>query len=467
MKSYIDLIEQTFDFPTPEFRVEDNELFFNEVPLTDVIEEFGTPLKLTYLPKISQNIQNSKRIFRNSIKKHKYEGTYTYCYCTKSSHFSFVLEEALKNDIHIETSSAFDIPIIRNLHAQGKIKKDGYILCNGFKRPLYKEYITGLLNDGFENCIPILDNLKEMEHYEEHVKGEYQVGIRMAADEEPNFEFYTSRLGIRYNDVVQHYKENIKPSKKAKLKLLHFFINTGIKDTAYYWSELSRFVYKYCELKKICPDLDTIDVGGGFPIKTSLTFEFDYQYMVDQIIENIQWICQKNNVPVPNIMTEFGSYTVGESGAVLYSVIDQKLQNDKELWYMIDGSFITHLPDAWGLNQKYIMLAINKWDDPFHKVNLGGLTCDSMDYYNSEAHTSEVFMPKIEDEETLYLGFFHTGAYQESLGGYGGIQHCLIPAPKHVIIDKNKNGQFNYRLFAPEQESSSMLKTLGYSLDPK
>jgi arginine decarboxylase len=467
MKSYIDLIEQTFDFPTPEFRVEDNELFFNEVPLMDVIEEFGTPLKLTYLPKISQNIQNSKRIFRNSIKKHKYEGTYTYCYCTKSSHFSFVLEEALKNDIHIETSSAFDIPIIRNLHAQGKIKKEGYILCNGFKRPLYKQNITELLNDGFHNCIPILDNLKEMEHYEEHVKGEYQVGIRMAADEEPNFEFYTSRLGIRYNDVVQHYKENIKTSKKAKLKLLHFFINTGIKDTAYYWSELSRFVYKYCELKKICPELDTIDVGGGFPIKTSLTFEYDYQYMVDQIIENIQWICQKNNVPVPNIMTEFGSYTVGESGAVLYSVIDQKLQNDKELWYMIDGSFITHLPDAWGLNQKYIMMAVNKWDDPFHRVNLGGLTCDSMDYYNSEAHTSEVFMPKIENEETLYLGFFHTGAYQESLGGYGGIQHCLIPAPKHVIIDKNKNRQFNYRLFAPEQEHSTMLKTLGYSLDVK
>jgi len=463
MKSYIDLIEQTFDFPTQEFRVEENELFFNDVPLMDVIKEYGTPLKLTYLPRISQNIQNSKRFFRNAIKKRKYEGTYTYCYCTKSSHFSFVMEEALKNDIHIETSSAFDIPIIRRLHEEGKISKDTFILCNGFKRPLYTENISNLLNDGFSRCIPILDNLKELDYYEKNVKGNYQVGIRMAADEEPNFEFYTSRLGIRYNDVVQHYQEKIKPSKKAKLKLLHFFINTGIKDTAYYWSELSRFMYKYCELKKICPDLDTIDIGGGFPIKTSLTFEYDYQYMVDQIIENIQWICQKNNVPVPNIMTEFGSYTVGESGAVLYSVLDQKLQNDKELWYMIDGSFITHLPDAWGLNQKYIMLAVNKWEDPFHRVNLGGLTCDSMDYYNSEAHTSEVFMPKIQDDEQLYLGFFHTGAYQESLGGYGGIQHCLIPAPKHVIIDRDKDGKFNYKLFAPEQVSESMLKTLGYA----
>lgn len=463
MKTYIDLIEQTFDFPTEEFKVEKNELLFNNVPLMDIIRQYGTPLKLTYLPKISDQIQNAKRLFSNSMKKYNYKGHYTYCYCTKSSHFRFVLEEALKNDIHLETSSSFDIPIIRKLHDDGKIEKDTYIICNGFKRNLYLNYIKDLINDGFHNCVPILDNLNELDFFESNIEGEYKVGIRVAADEEPNFEFYTSRLGIRYNDITDLYKHRIAHSEKCQLKMLHFFINTGIKDTAYYWSELSRFMYKYCELKKICPELDTVDIGGGFPIKTSLQFEFDYQYIVDQIIENIQWICEKNNVPVPNIFTEFGSFTVGESGAVIYSVLDQKLQNDKELWYMIDGSFITHLPDAWGTNQKYIMLAINNWDNVFHKVNLGGLTCDSMDYYNSEAHTSEVFLPKLEPDETQYIGFFHTGAYQESLGGYGGIQHCLIPAPKHVIIDRDEDGEITTELFATEQDSETMLKILGFN----
>jgi len=462
MKSYIDLIEQTFEFPSEEFRVENNELIFNGVPLMEIIREYGTPMKITYLPKISEHIQNAKRIFNGAIKKYKYKGQYTYCYCTKSSHFQFVVEEALKNGIHLETSSAFDIEIIKDLYKREKIDKDIFIICNGYKRELYTNNITDLLNSGFRNCIPILDNLKELDAYDDSVKGHVKLGIRIAADEEPNFEFYTSRLGIRYNDVNTLYKERIKDNPKYSLKMLHFFINTGMKDTAYYWSELSRFVYKYCELKKVCPELDTIDIGGGFPIKTSMAFEYDYEYMADQVIENIQWICEKNNVPVPNIFTEFGSYTVGESGAVLYSVLDQKLQNDKELWYMIDGSFITHLPDAWGLNQKYIMMAVNNWDNPHHKVNLGGLTCDSMDYYNSEAHTSEVFLPRIEDGETQYIGFFHTGAYQESLGGYGGIQHCLIPAPKHVIIDRDADGKIITRLFAPEQTSESMLKILGY-----
>ena len=461
MRKYKDLIDQTYDFPTKEFKVKQDVLHFHGVSLMEIIEAYGTPLKLTYLPKISENIHFAYEIFENAIKKLNYEGSYTYAYCTKSSHFRFVLEEALANRSHIETSSAFDIPLIRSLHKSGELTKDHYILCNGFKRPLYLQYVTELLNEGFKNCIPILDNLNELDHYHSQVESDFQVGIRVAADEEPNFGFYTSRLGIRYGDILPYYNEKIKGTN-AKLKMLHFFINTGIKDTAYYWSELSRFIYKYCELKKICPELDTIDIGGGFPIKNSLAFEYDYAYMAEQIVENIQWVCKKNHVPVPNIFTEFGSYTVGESGATIYSVLDQKLQNDKELWYMMDGSFITHIPDVWGSNQKFILLPVNHWKSHYHKVNLGGLTCDSMDYYDSEAHISEVFLPQYDEKETLYFGFFNTGAYQESLGGYGGIQHCLIPAPKHVIVKKDKEGNLNHQLFANEQESEAMMKILGY-----
>ena len=462
MDRYIDLIEQTFYFPTEEFKVENYELSFNNVPIMDIVEKYGTPLKLTYLPKISSQIQKAKRIFNEAIKNNNYSGNYNYCYCTKSSHFQFVLEEALKNNIHIETSSAFDIPIVRILTEKGKINKNSFVLCNGFKTSQYTQNICDLINDGFDNCIPILDNMEELEAYEKGIKHECKIGIRMATDEEPKFEFYTSRLGVNYNAVVDFYLNKIKTNKKFKLKMLHFFINTGIKDTTYYWSELSRFVHKYCELKKICPDLDSIDIGGGWPIKTSVHFDYNYEYMADQVVKTIKRVCDENGVETPNIFTEFGSFTVGESGAVIYSVLGDKLQNDKELWYMIDSSFITTLPDVWGLNQKYILLAVNNWDKPYQKIKIGGITCDSMDYYNSEAHLSMVFLPKVEKERKQYLGFFHTGAYQESLGGYGGIQHCLLPAPKHVLISQDADGAIKTKLYAPEQTEESMLKILGY-----
>ena len=98
---YEDLIKQTFEFPQPGFDVQDNELYFNEIPLMDIIEQYGTPLKITYLPKISEQIQKAKIMFNVGMAKADYKGKYVYCYCTKSSQFSFVLEEVLKNDVHI------------------------------------------------------------------------------------------------------------------------------------------------------------------------------------------------------------------------------------------------------------------------------------------------------------------------------------------------------------------------------
>jgi len=462
--SYLSLIKQSVNFPQEGFDLQDDTLVFNDVPLIDIIHQYKTPLKISYIPKISQQIQKARKLFQVAMAKADYKANYFYCYCTKSSHFQFVLEEVLKNQVHIETSSAFDIPIIKELHARGLFNKDTYIICNGYKRRIYKQYITELINEGF-NVIPVLDHFNEIDYYQKHVKKDkISLGIRISTEEEPSFPFYTSRLGIRNSDIVPLVKEKIAPNPKFELRILHFFINTGIKDTLYYWNELNKCLQVYKKVKEICPELNGLNIGGGMPIRTSLNFDYDYEYMVEEIISQIKIFCEENEIPEPDIFTEFGSFTVGESGAAIYSIIDQKQQNDREKWYFIDSSFITTLPDTWGINQKFILLAINYWDRPAIPVNLGGLTCDSMDFYNTEAHINQVYLPEIypTDKEPLYIGFFHTGAYQESLSGYGGIQHCLIPAPKHVLIDRDENGKLKTRLFAKEQSYKSMMKILVY-----
>ena len=463
---YQDLIEQTFEWPQQEFSTEDSELLWHDIPVMEIIKQYGTPLKVTYLPKISEHIQKSKRMFNVAMAKVDYQGDYHFCYCTKSSHFQFVLEEALRNDIHLETSSAFDINLIETLEEEGRITKDQFIVCNGYKRAQYTENIARMINNGWTNVIPVMDNREELDLLMEQVNPDnanpVKVGIRIAAEEEPKFEFYTSRLGIGYKEVVPMYKNYIQNIPNVELKMLHFFINTGINDTAYYWNELNKAVRVYIQLKKICPTLDSLNIGGGFPIKNSLSYAYDYEYMAEEIISQIKQICKAEGIEEPHIFTEFGSYTVGESGATFYSILGEKNKNDREKWFMIDSSFMTTLPDAWAINKRFIMLAINNWDHDYERVLLGGLTCDSDDYYNSEQHSNAIFLPKLKNDTPQYIGFFNTGAYQESIAGYGGLQHCLIPAPKHVVISLDANGDWNTRLFAKEQSYKSMLKILGY-----
>ena len=159
---YIDLIEQTFDFPQEEFEVSGSQLSFHNIDLMNLVQAYGTPLKFTYLPQISNNITKVKLWFSDAMEKHNYQGIYHYCYCTKSAHFKFILDEVLNNNIHIEISSAIDIDIVESLKNSGKINNQTFVLCNGFKREQYISNIGRLINNGHKNCIPIVDNYEEL-----------------------------------------------------------------------------------------------------------------------------------------------------------------------------------------------------------------------------------------------------------------------------------------------------------------
>lgn len=464
--SYFDLIEQSFYFPQEGFDLRDDQLTFHGVSLKHLIEKHGTPFRFIYLPKIGDQIKKARNLFNRAIKNNGYKGQYNFCYCTKCNHFYHVVNEALKHKVNIETSSSFDIDLILSLYNKGKLDKNRKIVCNGYKTDEYLKKIVSLYDAGFKNTILVLDSLNELERVLE-IKTDtvFKIGLRMAINEEAQSAYYTSRLGIPSREIVDFFTENIRDNKRVELKMLHFFVDSGIKDSPYYWGEFQKVLKLYVELKKESENLDSFNLGGGFPIRNHLGFEYDYEYMINEIIKNIKEVCATENIPEPDLYTEFGKYTVGEAGAIVFEVLEQKQQNDTETWYIINNSLMNTIPDAWSIQEKFILLPINKWGNEYKRVNIGGISCDHSDYYNSEDLNQEVLLPTYEssEKEPLYLGFFHTGAYQDSVSGYGGIKHCLIPSPKHVIIDRDAKGNIVDTVYREEQSVNEMFNILGYN----
>lgn len=464
---YFDLVDQSYYFPQEGFDLKDNYLDFNGISLKYLIEKYGTPFKIFYLPKISSQIKKARNLFNRALKKNNYKGKYHYCYCTKCCHFSHVVKTALSEKVHLETSSEFDIDLILKLLEEGVLNKNTILVHNGYKTKQYLEKIVKLNELGFKNSILVLDSkseLKRLKEVSKDIKLPLKIGIRMAIDEEPQSAYYTSRLGIRPSEIIDFYNSEIKDDDKFQLKMFHFFIDSGIKDNLYYWGEFQKALELFAELKMICPELKALNIGGGFPIRNNLDFNYDYEGVINEIVKNIKDVCENYSISHPDIFTEFGKYTVGESAAIIYSVLEQKMQNDRELWYMIDNSLMNTIPDAWSILEKFIMLPVNKWDNNYSKVNIGGISCDHSDYYNSEDFNQQIILPTFEndDEEPLYVGFFHTGAYQDSISGYGGIKHCLIPSPKVIIIDRDEKGNFTDYIYRNEQSVEDMLSILGY-----
>jgi arginine decarboxylase len=464
--TYFDLIEQTYYFPQEGFDLRDGSLTFHGVSLKHLIEKHGTPFRFIYLPKIGDQIKKAKNLFNRAIKNNGYKGKYHYCYCTKCNHFYHVINEALKHKVDLETSSSFDIDLILNLHARKKLDKERLIVHNGYKTEEYLMKIIKLQEAGFNNSMIILDSKKELDRLL-RIKTDHpiKIGLRMAINEEAQSAYYTSRLGIPPDEIIDFFKKEIRDNERVELKMLHFFVDSGIKDTLYFWGEFQKALNLYVKLKKESINLNSFNIGGGFPIRNQLGFEYSYEYMIGEIIINIKESCIKENVDEPDIFTEFGRYTVGEAGAIIFEVLEQKLQNDTETWYIINNSLMNTIPDAWSIHEKFILLPVNKWDNEYGRVNIGGISCDHSDYYNSEDLNQEVLLPRYnnKDKEPLYLGFFHTGAYQDSISGYGGIKHCLIPSPKHVIIDRDDKGNIIDHVYREEQSVTEMFNILGYN----
>ena len=463
--TYFDLIEQTYYFPQDGFDLRDGYLTFHGVSLKYLIEKYGTPFRLMYLPRIGDQIKKARNLFNRVINEYGYQGKYHFCYCTKCCHFHHVVTAAMQHQVNIETSSSFDIDLIEKLHEQGDFEKDRLIVHNGYKTDDYLKKMIRLQKQGFTNSVIVLDSMTELSRLLKFAgNARVKVGIRMAIDEEPQSAYYTSRLGIRHTEIVEFYKVHIQNNPKVELKMLHFFVDSGIKDSLYYWGEFKKAVDLYTDLRKLCPTLDSLNLGGGFPVRNHLGFEYDYEYIIREIVKNIQEACRADKVPEPDIFTEFGKYTVGESGAIIFKVLEQKQQNDAERWYIVDNSLMNTIPDAWSIHEKFILLPVNKWQNAYTRVNIGGISCDHSDYYNSEDFNQQIMLPEYsnKDEEPLYIGFFHTGAYQDSISGYGGIKHCLIPSPTHVIIDRDDKGNVIDYVYRHEQSVDDMLHILGY-----
>ncbi len=117
-------------------------MVWNGVDLLQQVKK-ASPVKISYLPKIREKIQYANKIFNSAIEKYFYDGNYIYSYCTKSSHFEFVLDQVISEGAQLELSSEFDIEIIEKLAESGKVSKKTLIICNGYKPT---GYLTKIIN---------------------------------------------------------------------------------------------------------------------------------------------------------------------------------------------------------------------------------------------------------------------------------------------------------------------------------
>ena len=449
--------------------VKNNALYYKDINLLDLVKKYNAPLEVAYTPMITEKIQYLKNLFNKKIKKYKYSNSYNYAYATKANYYSEVVLTALNDVDMLETSSAYDIGIIKALVDQGVIKKGFTVLCNGFKNEKYIETLEYLLSKGI-NVVPIIENEKEFDLISKLTNYKINVGLRYNSDFESRVIKNNFAIGEELNNRFGFGKDNlfemanrISECDNLTLKVFHFHFGGTITNIDNYIKGYSNIMQHYCELKRLHNTLEYFDFGGGFPVKYSLTYEFDYDKLVDGMIKFAKIICEKNGIECPKLIGEHGRFTVADHSFYIYKIDFTKEENYKN-WYIINGSLMNMTPDMWGIQQDFTILPVNLLSNPHIPVYLGGETCDPDDRYFLNDENVKLFMPIIKKDETLYIAIFSIGAYQEIISGIGGLHHCLIPEGNELIIYK-KDGKYKYLSLPYTDSSDKMLDILDYDDD--
>jgi arginine decarboxylase len=437
---------------------QDGRLLFAGLDLHALAAEHGTPLEVVYCPLITQQVRRMARVAEEARTRTGYKGSFIYAYATKANFNEEVVRTALNAGAHYETSSAADVIIAKDLWRHHTLPRDRYVFCNGSKEDAYIKAILQLRLAGNPRVLPVLDDLDEWEAFRACPVG-LEIGVRVREYAQCSGGDRFGLLPDEIDDVVASLEEG-----PHCLVLYHAMVGSQLQDQAAWIEQLAAAIEAYCELRQRVPTLRMFSLGGGMPTSAyALDFDFDYAAFMERLFTIIAATCARYDVPVPDVVGEFGRYTVASHCAYLLEVGKVKRgRNGDAPWYLLNGSLMVSAPDVLIVDgQQFIILPLDGWDDPAQSVRLGGRrTCDSDDVYPQPGQ-EPLILPETDGGQILAI--FGVGAYQTMLSGKGGAHHCLNPEMKRVIVEQH--GAHLFTRVVEQQSVAQIMTALGYTTE--
>ena len=434
-----------------------NQLYYNDVNLYNLVQKYGNPLKVGYTQTVKNRIEDLKFLFNKSIKLNNYKGKYYYANANKASYYAENVITAGQYADFYETSSVSDLAIVKRVLSKNIVNKKK-IICNGIKDNEYFELIVQMVDEGYE-ILDIIDNVEEFEKLLKHnFKNKIEVGLRVKlksiySNNSKIAEY--ERFGL-YDSEIDYIMSKYKLNPNIKLTTIHYHQRSSAFDLNKFKQSLQAAFEVYAKSAKKDYNIVNFDIGGGCPYD-KIT-EYNYYHYVETIINTLLHLSKQYGVQEPNIIQENGRYTVSDSCFNIYKITNVK--KDDIPWYIVNDSFMTSLPNTWALGEEFLILPINLLENKKIPVRLAGNTCDCDDVYYYQSQ-DPLILPEIKNGQTLYIGIFGMGAYQEILSGIGGIHHCLNREENDLIIYK-KHYKTNFFYVRKAQRLQFLFKRLLY-----
>ncbi len=297
------------------------------------------PILLRFPQILANQLNKLHRAFRDSTREFNYTGSHFGVFPMKVNPRREVLEELLregsKYNFGVECGSKSELYAALSLDQP----PDSLLICNGFKDEAFISLALLGTKIGKRVVIVIekLNELKTVMRLVQETGVKPTLGLRAKLYSKGSGKWASSggeaaKFGLTTSEILECVRLLSEFQMLDALKLLHFHIGSQITDIKRVKNAMKEAARVYSKIRQMHIDIEYLDIGGGLGVDydgSKTTFEASVNYTVQEfandVIYMIKSVCEDENVPEPNLVTESGR-NISAYHAVLVASIQDEIE---------------------------------------------------------------------------------------------------------------------------------------------
>jgi arginine decarboxylase len=309
------------------------------VDITDVIEEakgrgLKFPLLIRFQDILRHRVEALNLAFRGAIAEYNYQGKYRGVFPVKVNQLREVVEEILDAgkpyDFGLEVGSKPEL--FAGLAMQNHL--GCLIICNGYKDAEFiKMAMLGIkLGKKVIMVVEKLEELRQIISISKQLGVEPLLGIRArllskGAGRWAESGGENAKFGLSTADLLAAAELLKSENLGHCLKLLHFHIGSQVPDILTVKKAVQEAARLYAKLYKMSFKIEFLDVGGGLGVDydgSRSAFDSSTNYSLQEYTNDIVYyvadVCNAENVPHPDLISESGRALVAHHSVLIVEV---------------------------------------------------------------------------------------------------------------------------------------------------
>ena len=316
--------------PDGEHRIDLKKLYDE---LTD--RELYAPLLLRFSDILRQRMSQIHQRFQIAREESEYQGRYFGVYPIKVNQQRQVVEEIV--EFGAEFNWGLEAGSKPELHATLAMLEEveGLIICNGYKDREFIELAMIGRKMG-KRIFIVVEKANELDMIMDASKRlgvEPLIGLRckLAATSNGLWEDSggdRSKFGLAASELMDVIHKLKTADMLGCLRLLHFHIGSQVPQIRRIKQAMGEAARFYVEMRKLGAPIEFMDVGGGLGVNYDgsisaniSSVDYSLQEYANDIIWTMKNVCDDENLPHPDIISESGRALVAHHAALIIDVL--------------------------------------------------------------------------------------------------------------------------------------------------